>query len=357
MKKLIIYILVLLFSLYSLIMFEEGYFYMVFIIGLLFGLTLLIESLYIHRHISANISAMLIPVSQDNEIPIEIKVDNNSALPVSNVRMFLNYTNLLTLENENHVCICNLDEKQSSYVSSTYHSSNCGIIKVSLSKIKISDFLGIFSLSVRVNHTHEIEVLPKMHPIDMPDKPTSKPVSLGSDIYYENAPGTQPPELFGMREYIPGDRLQQINWKISAKKDTTLVKVFALPIDFVIAMYPDFSKVLTSKKDFYKRGRLLEFYVSLSFALLESELYHYLIWFNESAELIRYEIASENDLYAIMPQMLRMSYADANGNIAEQYITNYSYDNTITFLSLNTDLELRMDNDLIATLDSGDGNE
>lgn len=51
-----------------------------------------------------------------------------------------------------------------------------------------------------------------------------------SDIYSAEKPGSDPGEIFAIREYIPGDSIRQIHWKLSEKCDKTMVREFGLQV-------------------------------------------------------------------------------------------------------------------------------
>lgn len=58
------------------------------------------------------------------------------------------------------------------------------------------------------------------HAMEIPD----------SDIYSTEKPGNDPGEIFAIREYIPGDAIRQIHWKLSEKCDKTMIREFGLQI-------------------------------------------------------------------------------------------------------------------------------
>ena len=53
-----------------------------------------------------------------------------------------------------------------------------------------------------------------------------------AESYDDFQPGTDVSQIFDVREYRPGDRLQRIHWKLSAKSDGLLVRetVSRLPV-------------------------------------------------------------------------------------------------------------------------------
>lgn len=51
-----------------------------------------------------------------------------------------------------------------------------------------------------------------------------------AESYDDFQPGTDVSQIFDVREYRPGDRLQRIHWKLSAKSDGLLVREDSQPL-------------------------------------------------------------------------------------------------------------------------------
>ena len=49
--------------------------------------------------------------------------------------------------------------------------------------------------------------------------------------------GSDPTETFQIREYVPGDSLRQIHWKLSAKAGRYMVRDAAKPVDHRLTIY------------------------------------------------------------------------------------------------------------------------
>ena len=60
-----------------------------------------------------------------------------------------------------------------------------------------------------------------------------------SDIYDDIRPGYDPSELFDVREFQNGDRLQSVHWKLSARTDELMVKENSLPKACAVAIVAD----------------------------------------------------------------------------------------------------------------------
>lgn len=151
-------------------------------------------------------------------------------------------------------------------VSHRLTSAACGQVVCSLSKAWACDYMGLFSLPVRLGKKARCAVLfyPAVYrPLLFLDRVTV-PDGEG-DRYSQTKPGDDPSELFDLREYRTGDRLSRVHWKLSQKTGKTLVKEFGLPISDHILFLLDLNGAGG------ETDRLLDAFSSLSAFLLEQE--------------------------------------------------------------------------------------
>lgn len=98
----------------------------------------------------------------------------------------------------------------------------CGCYQVRLTQIQFFDYLHFFSFEKKLSLQKEIIIHPKQTPDLFFD---SSAFGEGFDEFEEtNAKGLVSSNVTDIREYIPGDRLQKIHWKLSAKIDKLMVK-------------------------------------------------------------------------------------------------------------------------------------
>lgn len=55
----------------------------------------------------------------------------------------------------------------------------------------------------------------------------------------QNRRGSDPSEIFDIREYVPGDDVRTIHWKLSSKTDTLIVRQASDPSHYDVALLPD----------------------------------------------------------------------------------------------------------------------
>ncbi len=107
----------------------------------------------------------------------------------------------------------------------------CGACQVGISKISIQDYLGVFTFPVSSRLTQALSIVPDIAEISGDEDYIRQTYILStttgeSDETVEvstNVMGGFPG--YNHREYVPGDPLKRINWKLSAKRDKLYVRL------------------------------------------------------------------------------------------------------------------------------------
>ena len=98
-------------------------------------------------------------------------------------------------------------------------TEHCDVLELSVKKVRIYDFLGLFTLPASHSGPACLTVLPRLRdPEPKPD--TSR---LEHPPLRPMAPGTFA-EVHELRDYRPGDSLRDVHWKLTAKTDNLVVR-------------------------------------------------------------------------------------------------------------------------------------
>ncbi|MBO4338259.1 MAG: DUF58 domain-containing protein, partial [Lachnospiraceae bacterium] len=98
----------------------------------------------------------------------------------------------------------------------------CGCYQIRLKELSAYDYLHVFSFKRKLDDICEINVYPRAE-----ETQVFEPSAYGEgfDEFEETAAkGNTSSNVTDIREYIPGDRLQKIHWKLSAKTAKLMVK-------------------------------------------------------------------------------------------------------------------------------------
>lgn len=97
-------------------------------------------------------------------------------------------------------------------------TEHCGTYVIESIKVRVYDMFGLIPIPKKVELKGEIPVLPVQR---MPSIVTDANGFRAKILSKSNSPYS---ELYDIREYIQGDPIKSIHWKMSAKKDEVLVR-------------------------------------------------------------------------------------------------------------------------------------
>ena len=116
-------------------------------------------------------------------------------------------------------------------------TNHCGTLMISLKKARVLDYAGMFKLPVRFSSKHhQLSVLPV--PVPVADLPS---LEHCRDLRWKPKPGGGFSENHELRLYRPGDNIQQIHWKLSAKTGNLILREPMEPIRNRILVRMDLS--------------------------------------------------------------------------------------------------------------------
>ena len=143
-----------------------------------------------------------------------------------------------------------------------------------------------------------------------------------------------------VRDFLPGDRLRQIHWKLSARSDEILVRDAGRPDGCPVLFF--LQLLLPSGKDTaLTYSRFLECAASVSFALTELRCCHYVIWYDQKEEtLTRCPVRTEEDWTVFLYLLLHAPFYQEEKDLPDLYQKAYPSDTWCTYLTLSTRLQL-----------------
>lgn len=144
-----------------------------------------------------------------------------------------------------------------------YTSPRCGAVLLRAENVRLYDWLGLFSVKAACDASARTAVLPDTFPVELIGDPAGGGAKSGDEVL--SAPGADLTDLFGLRDYVPGDPLRAVHWKLSAKTDDLLIRVGSLPKENEILLLWDRSG---DTADPAARDALAECIASIGQALL-----------------------------------------------------------------------------------------
>lgn len=151
---------------------------------------------------------------QGSEALLLIRATTPGALPLPEQRLRLRLSS--PADGKEYRYLSRLARTEGSLVLPTEHS---GVVRVRAEKIRIYDFLGLFALHRRARQLPELVVLPA--PVT-PEPPPDLEAFL--QLRLKPKPGGGYSEIHDHRPYREGDPVRDIQWKLSLKTDTLIVR-------------------------------------------------------------------------------------------------------------------------------------
>ncbi len=167
--------------------------------------------------------------TQSDENPvIRVTIENPDFVPLSAVEAEVACTNLRTGETDSFI-IRNTPRPKST--QETYFElmpKHAGRYEVSVASAVLSDPLQLASRRIICSDREYITVLPEIE--EMHVTYASDAAMLEGDRSADSRRGNDPGEVRSIREYVPGDPVRNIHWKLSEKTGKMLVKELGNPL-------------------------------------------------------------------------------------------------------------------------------
>jgi len=217
-----------------------------------------------------------IQVLQD--IGIGINVKNSSILSSLKCKCYLSIKNLYYGDEISQIFTIPVLARSSNKNPLYCKVTNCGIVEVTLEKCEIMDIMGFAQAKLIPSQTVSISVLPNDKPLD--DIQKIGILSGYTDNEDDKQKGNEYSDTSNIREYIAGDRIKDIHWKLSAKKDQLLVRDRIKSCENKIVIW-----IEPSRRKKYCEQILSLTYSVINFCLKENTLVK-IMWYDKSSDSI-----------------------------------------------------------------------
>ena len=178
------------------------------------------------KHIEVSVSRA---EEEKENIAIRLLVASKDLIPVSSIDVDVRCVNLRTGEEEIITISRALRPKGRSEAVFTVTPDHAGRYMIAADSARMYDPLRLWSREIKAEGSEYITVMPELFDIDL--QVMSSSLSMPeSDRYIEGKTGNDPGDIRSIREYVPGDPVKNIHWKLSGKTDKMLVKELGLPV-------------------------------------------------------------------------------------------------------------------------------
>lgn len=279
---------------------------------------------------------------------IQVFIRNRSPFPVFHARLFFEVKN--SFEKKKIITEQNIFQilPGENRFEFSLALEAAGNYEVGLKKLRIYDMLSLFSVTKKISSGKNIQVMPQILEIPVFLTAPVKNFFGDSDFYDEEKRGYDQNEIFQIRPYVPGDKLQSIHWKLSAKTDELMVKESSLPKACAVVLLLQYQRKKKKKGSF---GIFLELGASLSFSLMNAGCPHYVVWYEEEIrDITRMRVDNEESFYLFLSYYLKEQGGQASEELSVLYDEKYRTERYLHSLHLNEDFVLYKDGEELLTL-------
>lgn len=294
-----------------------------------------------HLHIPITVTECGVPVT------VQIYVQNGSFLPCSKLQYYFGQ-NCRLLKRKHYAWI----RSGTALPGENRYDDNLvfedyGSYELHLKKVRLYDLTGLFYIQKKINSKGVIQVLPKMLEIGVQLTEATRHFFGDADTYDTDRPGYDCSELFQIRPFQNGDKIQSIHWKLSAKYDGLLVREYSMPKACPILFLLDYHRLKHKKTE--KVNIYLVIMASICYSLMDTGCPHYVVWYG-GKDVMRMRVEDEESLYVFLSVYLEQSFQEDTKDLLEAYKEKYRGEPFLHTVSLNEKLEVKKNGEKIAVL-------
>lgn len=236
-------------------------------------------------------------VEKHEPVFIDVIAENLSLLPIARLKVFVLLENQLTGRSDEKEIVFTLNSKTPEKIPIEVDSNYCGKITVHLKQMAVFDWFGFYSKHQSLDETGSFYVLPNQFPVKLHAAHQVVDTTDNQFLPYAKK-GDTDQEIIDIREYIPGDHVRHVHWKLTGKYDELIIK------EISDASHPTY--LILFETSLFESGTVespevrdaaVEALFSISEALLKNGDPHMIGWLNqENGELQFADIYKPEDL-------------------------------------------------------------
>ena len=167
-----------------------------------------------------------------------IRVQNRSRLPVNHFKVSLHIRypqDFRSVRKE----LRGIAEQGENNVEFEIYARYCGLIQIRMNRLRVADYLGLFSSGKPLTEEMRIAVFPKEQAFDIRLSASDSEQGSRTEQWTVNRQGDAYDEIRKIREYQSGDSMRHIHWNHSAKTEELWFKEYEREIDSLVNILVD----------------------------------------------------------------------------------------------------------------------
>lgn len=280
---------------------------------------------------------------RDGESLVKLVISNRGLMPVNRLQALVVVKDVMRGRKRRYrMTLPTVPKGESEYIRSVSFPDT-GNYEITLHRLKIYDISGVLSWSIPVKKQGSVQIMPEIHDVPVRLSSATKNFYGEAEVYDENQPGYDKSELFQVREYRPGDRVQNVHWKLAAKLDELIVKEYSLPKACPVLLFLSYRP--KRKKQFLY---FLETVASLSFSIMDAGCPHYVVWYDgTTSDVMRIRVDDEESLFYMIGVLMQVHWVHCKEDIRQRYREKYRQEPYVWTLTLDEKLQFYKEKELL----------
>ena len=262
-------------------------------------------NLYLKKKLKITIEAA-VSQRKGDEGTITVTVQNPTAFPALRIRCDLVVLNQLNREKHSQKIMTYALPKKKQRNTLRVGSEYCGRIRIAVPKVTLYDCFGLIGIRYNCEAVAHMTVQPDTFEtaVILVPNPSS---TDDSELYSQDRPGMDLTETYQIREYVPGDSIRQIHWKLSNKFDKLIVRDPGLPITRNVLVFWERAGESGDPDVIDAQAEVI---ISLCRSLMDSGIQFTIGWNDTDRNYcITHEIRDMDELVGVIPRLLRATGA------------------------------------------------
>ncbi|MBQ2604161.1 MAG: DUF58 domain-containing protein [Acutalibacteraceae bacterium] len=282
---------------------------------------------------SVNISSKLnkTAAAKNEKIQCIISFSKNIILPAPIIEVHLKCSGNLSTETD--ICHVSLAGTQPNTIAVDFTANYSGSAGIRLEKVLLCGFLGIFKIPVKsLENTEKLTaaIYPDIPEVPMQTDFIKRAVLSAQDDDDEDEELSETAMLqkgipgYDHREYVPGDPIKRINWKLSSKRDVYLLRLDELTAASGNIFFLDCPKIESTNDsaELYRiRDRIIEGLLAV-FSMSIREGREVIFFWPANGKWERFDIYTTADLSALQEKLSEFEPCELSSYVPDELLSS-----------------------------------
>lgn len=307
MLRIILYIVACAAGAYTALLYNSRAVLLLSVCGIVLLPMLLLQVWLASRKLSVSMRAPFSVTEKGKRVTVQIRADSKAAY-CGFIEVWVSCKNIATGRKKRKHTV--LAEKDGRYKGSVdFLCRYSGTMQLRIEKVRVYDLLGCFCITYRRWNKkgragERITVLPSYEEIPIEISERSRNFAVESNFYDAKRGGDDLSETFQIREYLPGDKMQSVHWKLSARSDELYVKDSGKPICYPIVLLYEVP-YKRQKEKAAQTEESLYVLASMAYSLLLQECPYIVSWFDgKTGDMVRVKVHNAEGFYSMLMELL-----------------------------------------------------